>query len=117
MGRLKKSLCGTRDAPELWQKELVSTLKDLRFKDSRLHPGFFYNQGREIALVSHVDDLLVGGTLEDLVWVWNSIDKNYDIEGTDIENARMDFSFWADALSVMRVATCGVLTQSTAKSS
>ena len=33
---------------------------DLGFKHSRLHPGFFYHQGRDIALVSHVDDLLIG---------------------------------------------------------
>ena len=37
VGRLKKALYGTRDAPQLWQKELGSTLKDLGFKDSRLH--------------------------------------------------------------------------------
>ena len=35
-----KALYGTRDAPQLWQKELESTLKDLGFKDSRLHPLF-----------------------------------------------------------------------------
>ena len=93
MGRLKKALYGTRDAPQLWQKELGSTLKDLGFKDSRLHPGFFYHQGRDIALVSHVDDLLIGGTSEDLVWVRQSIEKKYDIKGTDIENAKDGLKF------------------------
>ena len=63
-----EALYGTRDATQLWQKELESTLKDFRFKDSRLHPGFFYHKGWDIALVSHVDDLLIGWTSENLVW-------------------------------------------------
>ena len=62
VGRLERALYGTRDAPQLLQRELESTLKDLGFKDSRLHPRFFYHQGRDIALVSHVDDLLIVGT-------------------------------------------------------
>ena len=93
VGRLKEALCGTRDAAQLWQKELGSTLKDLGFKDSRLHPGFFYHQGRDIALVSNVDDLLIGGTSEDLVWVRKSIEKKYDIKGTDIENTKDGLKF------------------------
>ena len=70
VGRLKKALYGTRDAPQLWQKELGSTLKDLGFKDSPLHPGFFYHEDRDIA-----DDLPIGGTSEDLVWDRNSIEN------------------------------------------
>ena len=93
VGRLKKALYGTRDAPQLWQKELASTLKDLGFKDSRLHPGFFYHQGRDIALVSHVDDLLIGGTSKDFNWVIKSIEKKNDIKETDIENAKDGLKF------------------------
>ena len=93
VGRLKKALYGTRDAPQLWQKELRSTVKDLGFKDSRFHPGFFHHEGRDIALVSHVDDLLIGGTSEDLVWSRKSIGKKYAIKGTDIENAKDGLKF------------------------
>ena len=83
VGRLKKALYGTREAPQVRQKELGSTMKDLGFKDSRLHPGVFYHWGRDIALASHVDDLPIGGTSEDLVWVRKSIEQKYDIKGTD----------------------------------
>ena len=93
MGRLKKALYGTRDAPQLCKKELGSTLEDLGFKDVPLHAGFFYHQGRDIALVSHVDDLLIGGTSEDLVWARKSIEKKYDIKETDIENAKDGLKF------------------------
>ena len=117
VGRSKKALYGTRDAPQLWQEELGSTLKDLGFKDRRLPPGFFFHEGRDIALVSHVDDLLIGGTSEDLVWARKSMEKKYDNKGTDIENAKDGLKFWAGALSVGEMATCGVLTQSTTKSS
>ena len=60
----------------------------LGFKVSRLHPGFFYHEGRNVALVSHVDDLLIGGTPEDLKWVRESLEKKYDIKGTDIDSAK-----------------------------
>ena len=46
VGRLRKALYGTRDAPQLWQRELETTLNGLGFKGSRLHPGFFYHEGR-----------------------------------------------------------------------
>ena len=66
VGRLRKALYGTRDAPQLWQRELETTLNGLGFKGSRLHPGFFYHEGWNVALVSHIDDLPIGGTAEDL---------------------------------------------------
>ena len=61
VGRLRKTLYGTRDAPQLWQRELETTLNGLGFKGSRLDPGFFYHDGQNVALVSHVDDRLIGG--------------------------------------------------------
>ena len=77
-GDCKKALYGTRDAPQLWQRELETTLNGLGFKGSRLHPGFFHHEGRNVALVSHVDDLLSGGTPEDLHWVRGSLEKNLE---------------------------------------
>ena len=44
-GRLKKALYGTRDAPQLWQKELGSTLKDLGFKDRSSSPRILLSPG------------------------------------------------------------------------
>ena len=46
VGRLRKALYGTRDPPQLWQRELETTLNGLGFKGSRLHPGFFYHEGQ-----------------------------------------------------------------------
>ena len=46
-----------------------------------------------MALVSHVDDLLIGGTPEDLQWVRESLAKKYDIEGTDIDSAKCGLKF------------------------
>ena len=81
--RLWKSLCETRDAPQLWQKDLVSTLKDIGFTNSHLRSRFFYHKGRDIALISHVDDLLIGGTSGDLVWARKSLERKYDNKWTD----------------------------------
>ena len=75
--RLYKALHGTRDAPQVWQRELETTLNGLGFRGSRLHPGFFHLEGRNVAPVSHVDDLLIRGTPEDLQWVRESFEKGW----------------------------------------
>ena len=61
MGKLKKALYGTRDAPQAWLDELSGALQQLGFVPSRLHPGVYYNPVKDMMLVAHVDDLLVGG--------------------------------------------------------
>ena len=44
-------------------------------------------------LVSDVDDLLIGGTPEDLQWVRESIEKKYPIKGTDIDSTKGGLKF------------------------
>ena len=57
-----------------------------------------------MGLVSHVVDLLIGGTTEDVQWVKESVEKKYDVKNTDIDNAKGGSKF---------LALCGVLTRST----
>ena len=46
-----------------------------------------------MAFVSHVDDLLIGGTPEDLQWVRESLEMKYDIKGMDIDSAKGGLKF------------------------
>ena len=46
-----------------------------------------------MALVSHVDDLLIGRTPEDLQWVRESLEKKYVIKCTDIDSAKGGLKF------------------------
>ena len=81
IGRLRKALYGTRDAPLLWQKTLSRSLAKLGFRNSRLQPGFYMHQKKELALVTHVDDFLVAGTDENLDWFKQELKKMFEISG------------------------------------
>ena len=81
VGRLKKALYGTRDAPQLWQQTLTKVLVKMGFEGSRLQPGVFVHKTREIMMVTHVDDFLIGGPPEDLLWLRAELKKNFEISG------------------------------------
>ena len=83
VGRLLKALYGTRDAPQLWQRELCKTVVDLGFASSCLHQGVFWHHLRELTLVSHVDDLLVCGPEEELVKLRDQLKQIYEIKRED----------------------------------
>ena len=62
VGRLKKALYGTRDAPLAWQEALTRTLKEMGFQVSSLHPALFYHSKRDMCVAIHVDDMLCSET-------------------------------------------------------
>ena len=61
---LKKALYGTRDASQIWQDELRSTLKELNFTESHRIPCLFWNQLTQVEVIVHVDDLMCVGDEE-----------------------------------------------------
>ena len=69
IGRLKRSLYGTRDAPMIWSDHLRETLEEIGFKDSLTSPGFYHHPSRHAWLCVHVDDLVVAGPCDELVWL------------------------------------------------
>ena len=88
VGRLDKALYGTRDAPQLWQKELNKTLQNMNFKCSKLHPGVYWNADRCLTLVSHVDDLLVCGPDAELHVMRAQLAQAYEIKGQTIKEGK-----------------------------
>ena len=81
IGKLKKALYGTRDAPQLWQKTLTAVLLKIGFKGIQLQPGFFVHGSRELVMVTHVDDFLIGGPPEELIWLTAELKKHFEISG------------------------------------
>ena len=61
IGRFKRGLYGTRDAPLLWQKLVKQTMTGLGFGRSLSAPGIYFHPQRDLRIISHVDDLLIGG--------------------------------------------------------
>ena len=69
LGRLRKSLYGTRDAPQRWAIEIGKTLAKLGFRESTVVPSMFVHEQRDLSMSLHVDDFLVcGEEVEELVW-------------------------------------------------
>ena len=61
MGRLKKAMYGTRDAPAVWQSEVERTMKEAGFKPSPTTPCVYFNETTIVRVVVHVDDFLCTG--------------------------------------------------------
>ena len=49
-------------------------------------PGVYYHEKRELRVVTHVDDFLVGGYKEDLVWLKAELTKEFELKGNILGN-------------------------------
>ena len=79
---LEKAMYGTRDAPQIWQKEVQRTMESFGFTMSVLQPSVYYHREKDMIVVVHVDDFLCSGDVADLEWLYNSIKQKYDLKRT-----------------------------------
>ena len=77
---LKKAMYGTRDAPQIWQKEVQRTMESFGFTMSVLQPSVYYHREKDMIVVVHVDDFLCSGNVADLEWLYNSMKQKYDLK-------------------------------------
>ena len=66
VGKLKKSMHGTRDAVQNWENEYSGFMKEIGFKQGRRTPCAFRHDERNIIVVVHGDDFTVLGQAGDL---------------------------------------------------
>ena len=78
--KLEKSLCGTRDAPQLWRKQVVATMLEAGFQMCKVSPCLFFHDQRDLMVIVHVDDFLACGSKADLVWVRTAVERKYEIK-------------------------------------
>ena len=64
VGRLKKAMYGTRDAPQVWQGEVRKVMEEFGFQVSVGFPCLYHNEGTGVDAVVHVDDFMVAGPNE-----------------------------------------------------
>ena len=69
VGRLNKSLYGTRDASLNWQWEVSRHLEGLGFRKGRGFPSVFFHPGRGLATTVHGDDYVSVGSAGQLRWL------------------------------------------------
>ena len=81
IGRLRKSMYGLRDAPQIWQKVVKKMLIDRGFKAllgtqcTYVHPEY------RVIIVAHADDVLVLGTNSQLQDLLRDLQKEYECSG------------------------------------
>jgi hypothetical protein len=80
VGKLLKSMYGTRDAPQIWQQTVELKLSSIGFVASALHPAIYIHEDKGIRIVVHVDDFLCTGTREQLQWLHDELRKSYDLK-------------------------------------
>ena len=78
---LVKPVYGLADAPRLWWQSLTKTLVEIGMVQSKLDGCVFYKRNDHGELLGtiafHVDDLLVGGTLEFYDGVFSELQRRY----------------------------------------
>jgi len=80
VGRLVKTLYGTRDAPVAWQRVVKSDMARLGFDECRMTTGVYIHRDRDLRVVTHVDDFLVAGEAQHLKWLRDELGKTYELK-------------------------------------
>ena len=79
VGMLQKAMYGTRDAPQIWQREVMGTMEALGLRVSTFQPSLYYHQERELVVIVHVDDFMCSGRETDLQWLYDGLRQKYDL--------------------------------------
>ena len=80
VGRLLRSMYGTRDAPMIWQAEVRKAMLELGFRQSVCQPCVYFHDARGMVAITHVDDFFITGIEEDLRWFHSSIADKFEVK-------------------------------------
>ena len=80
VGKLVKTLYGTRDAPVAWQKVVKEDMFRLGFTECLRTTGVYFHRDRDLRVVTHVDDFLVAGEYQHLKWLRGELEKTYELK-------------------------------------
>jgi hypothetical protein len=90
VGRLLKSMYGTRDAAQNWEIEYSKYLKELGFRQGKATTCAFFNQEMNLRVVVHGDDFTILGKAEALDWFKERMEQRYEIKHSRIGPAMGD---------------------------
>ncbi len=77
VGRLKRSLYGTRDAPLNWELTIRKVMMKLGFVQGKSKPCIYYHQKRDLRTVVHGDDFTTAGSYENIKWLHEALRKEW----------------------------------------
>ncbi len=82
VGQLVRALYGTRDAPNIWQKEVTKAFSDMGLLESPHHPGVYATRDGKVRAVAYFDDLLIVGKRKHVAEVLKSLEQKYSLTHT-----------------------------------
>ena len=88
VGRLLKAMYGTRGAPKVWQREVAKVMRKLGFRASVGTPCLYFHDARDIMVVAHVDDFLVGADREQIDWFVKALGNEFEIKSEVLGSAK-----------------------------
>jgi len=107
VGKLWKSLYGTRDAAANFQKRVKRVMVRLGFKIGRYNPCTFWHKERKIKTIVHGDDFITKAKRGDAAWFKTKLEEKFEIK-TKIVGTRPEDSKEERVLNrVVRVTSRG----------
>jgi hypothetical protein len=79
-GKLDFWLYGCRPAAQAWEEHYSGLLKGEGFRRSQACPVAFAHETRDLIGIVHGDDFMFVGPDEDLDYIWEVLNKNYEIK-------------------------------------
>ena len=80
VGKLNRSLYGTRDAAYNWQEEAAKELRIIGFKRGRYNPCLYEHASWKIECIIHGDDFVFKGEEKELERVQEELGKRLEIK-------------------------------------
>ena len=80
VGLLKRTLYGTRDAPVAWLRAVREDMEAMGFVECKVTTGVFVHPVRDVRVVTHVDDFLVAGEHDDIIWLRDEMAQKYELK-------------------------------------
>ena len=80
VGKLKKAMYGTRDAPQIWSQVVQEAMENLGYKQSAFQPAVYYHPELDVIVVVHVDDFLATGDGKSLEVLYRELSKKFEIK-------------------------------------
>ena len=84
VGRLRRFMYGTQDAPAIWQKVIGQMLVSRGFIASKVLACVFFNPETGLRLVAHVYDFLVAGDKQACEDLLADLQCEFEVEGSVI---------------------------------
>ena len=80
LGRLLRTMYGTRDAPLVWHDEVSKMMLSLGFRALASSPCTYAHDERGVLVVAHVDDFLLCGERSQLEWVYGKLSETWELK-------------------------------------